>query len=112
MVTFSQTREKAIGSMHTFLENTDQAEKNPVATTDSRLVSLALIVLGALFIALGPWLSGDVQTLGSWCRHGASISAQGLLQDVIWMATKHCAYCYLGAAIIGVGIATGLRRTH
>ncbi len=112
MVIFSQTREEAIGSMRTFLENTDQAEKKPIASTDSRLASLALIVLGALFIALGPWLSGDVQTLGSWCRHGASFSAQGLLQDLIWMATQHCAYCYIGAAMIGVGIATGLRRDH
>ncbi|MFN7673983.1 MAG: hypothetical protein ACK5OV_01045 [bacterium] len=110
MVTVSQTREEAFGSMRTFKAITDQATEESPILHDNRIIALALISVGALLIALGPWLAGTSQTLGSWCHHAVGISAQSLLRELIWIASEHCGYCYIGAMMIGTGIATGVRR--
>ncbi|MCZ8209345.1 MAG: hypothetical protein ACK5XZ_02675 [Hyphomonadaceae bacterium] len=110
MVTSSQTREEAFGSMSTIQAITNKATKMPIFSKDHRILVLALVSLGGVLIALGPWLSGTPQSLGTWCHHAASFGAQFSIQDLIWMANQHCSYCYLGAAMIGIGIATGLLR--
>lgn len=109
-VTSSQTHEGAFGSMPTIQATNDQAAEKSNILDGTRIIALALISVGALLIAIGPWLSGSTQSLGSWCQHAASFSARGLLQELSWIASQHCGYCYLGAAMIGIGIATGLRR--
>jgi hypothetical protein len=111
MVTSSQTREEAFGSMRTFQAVSNSVDKKPIFSIENQLLALALVGIGALLIAFGPYLSGTAQTLGSWCHHGAGFSAKGAIQELVWMASQHCGYCYLGAAMIGIGIATGLRRT-
>ncbi len=110
MVTLSQTREEAFGSMRTNQAVSKRATKNPIISVNNPTLALALISLGLFLIKLGPWLSGTSQTVGSWCHHGAAFSAHGLIQDLVWMASQHCGYCYLGAALVGIGMATGLRR--
>lgn len=109
-VTSSQTHEGAFGSMPIIQATTDQAAEKSTILEETRFIALALISAGALLIAFGPWLSGSTQSLGSWCQHATSFSAHGLLQALSWMASQHCGYCYIGAAMIGIGIATGLRR--
>jgi len=89
---------------------TVQATDKSTILDETRIIALALISVGALLIAIGPWLSGSTQSLGSWCQHATSFSAHGMLQELTWLASQHCGYCYLGAAMIGIGIATGLRR--
>jgi hypothetical protein len=111
MVTFLQTREEAFGSMRKLPATTEQATEKQVILVNNQPIALALISLGAVLIYLGPWLSGTSETLGSWCHHAAAFSAQGLVQELIWVASQHCGYCYLGAAMIGIGLATGVRRT-
>lgn len=106
----SQTHQEAFGSMRTIQATTDQAAEKSTILDETRIIALALISVGTLLIAIGPWLSGSTQSLDVWCQHAASFSARGLLQELSWMASQHCGYCYLGAAMIGIGIATGLRR--
>lgn len=106
----SQTHQEAFGSMRTIQATTDQAAEKSTILDETRIIALALINVGAPLIAIGPRLSGSTQSLGAWCQHAASFSAHGLLQELSWMASQHCGYCYLGAAMIGIGIATGLRR--
>jgi hypothetical protein len=106
----SQTHQEAFGSMRTIQATTDQAAEKSTILDETRIIALALISVGALLIAIGPWLSGSTQSLGAWCQHATSFSARGLLQELSWLASQHCGYCYLGAAMIGIGIATGLRR--
>ena len=89
---------------------TDQATEKSTILCETRIIALALISVGALLIAIGPWLSGSTQALGGWCQHATNFSARGLLQELSWIASQHCGYCYLGAAMIGIGTATGLRR--
>ncbi len=88
----------------------DRAQKNQNISINNDVLAIALVGVGALLIAAGPYLSGTSQTLGSWCHHAAGFSAQSWFQDLIWLAGQHCGYCYLGAAMIGIGIATALRR--
>jgi hypothetical protein len=109
-VTSSQTPQEAFGSMRTIQATTDQATEKSTILDETRIIALALISVGALLIAIGPWLSGSTQSLGTWCQHAAGFSARGLLQELSWMASQHCGYCYLGASMVGIGIATGLRR--
>ena len=109
-VTSSQTHEGAFGSMPTIQATNDQAAEKSNILDGTGIIALALISVGALLIAIGPWPSGSTQSLGSWCQHAASFSARGLLQELSWIASQHCGFCYLGAAMIGIGIATGLRR--
>ena len=109
-VTSSQTHEGAFGSMPIIQATTDQGAEKATVLNETRFIALALISVGALLIAIGPWLSGSTQSLGAWCQHATSFSARGLLQELSWIASLHCSYCYLGAAMIGIGIATGLRR--
>jgi hypothetical protein len=109
MVTLTQTREEAFGSMRTFLRITDQATEKSYIWDEDRLIVPAIISVGAALIALGPWLTGTPSTLGSWCYHPEAFSAQGFAKELVWMASQHCGYCYLGAAMIGIGSATRLR---
>ncbi len=97
--------------MRTIQVTTEQATDKTNILGETRIIALALMGVGTLLIALGPWLSGSTQSLGSWCHHTASFSARGLAQELTWLASQHCGYCYLGAAMIGIGIATGLRRS-
>lgn len=112
MVAFSQTREEAFCSMHTLQEISDPAIKKPNISTSNQLLAVSLIGVGSLLIGLGPYLSGTSHQLVGWCHHAAGLSAQGLFQELVWMASQHCAYCYLGAAMVGLGIATGLQRAR
>jgi hypothetical protein len=109
-VTSSPTHEGAFGSMPIIQATTDQGAEKATVLNETRFIAVALISVGALLIAIGPWLSGSTQSLGSWCQNTANFSARGLLQELSWIASQHCGYCYLGAAMIGIGIATGLRR--
>lgn len=96
--------------MRTFPKITDKAAQKLYIPGENRIIGLAIISIGAVLIALGPWLAGTPHTLGSWCYHAAAFSAQGLAKQLVWMASQHCGYCYLGAAMIGIGSTTGLRR--
>lgn len=111
MVTSSQTREEAFGSMRTFQAVSGSADKKPIFSIENQLLALALAGIGTLLIAFGPYLSGTTQILASWCHHDAGFSAKGAIQELVWVASQHCPYCYLGAAMIGIGIATGMRST-
>jgi hypothetical protein len=95
---------------------TEKMAKITIKSDKTEHLSLALIGLGAIFILAGPWLSGDAeslsQALSTWCQHGATNSPQGLWQALVQEASRHCAYCYLGAAMIGTGLATGVMRRH
>lgn len=98
--------------MHTLPVIEKNAKKMANFSEDNRLISLALVGLGAILILVGPSLSGTADTLGVWCHHGVKFSATNLFHDLAqefaWMTSQHCPYCYLGAALIGIGIATGL----
>ena len=96
--------------MRTFLSITDQASEKLNISDENRIIALAIISVGAVLIAFGPWLAGTPPTLGSWCHHAATFSARGFAKELVWMASQHCGYCYIGAAMIGVGFATTLRR--
>ncbi|GBF57052.1 hypothetical protein PbB2_00711 [Candidatus Phycosocius bacilliformis] len=93
---------------------TEKMAKITIKSDKTQPLSLALIGLGAIFVLAGPWLSGDAeslsQALSTWCQHGATNSPQGLWQALVQEASRHCAYCYLGAAMIGTGLATGLSK--
>lgn len=95
--------------MRTFLRITDQATEKSYIWDENRLIALAIISVGAALIALGPWLTGTPNTLGSWCHHPEAFSARGFAKELVWMASQHCGYCYLGAAMIGIGSVTRLR---
>lgn len=110
MVALSQTREEAFYSMHTLQEIRDLPIKKPTLSISNQLLALLLIGVGSLLIGLGPYLSGTSYQLVGWCHHGQGLSAQGLFQELVWMARQHCAYCYLGAAMVGISVAIGLQR--
>ncbi len=109
MVTHTQTREEAFGSMLTFLKITDQAIEKSYFWDKNRLIALGIISVGVMLIALGPWLAGTPQTLGSWCYHAEALSARGFAKELVSIASQHCGYCYIGAAMIIIGFNKGLR---
>ncbi|MEN9855791.1 MAG: hypothetical protein RL186_557 [Pseudomonadota bacterium] len=68
------------------------------------LASAALLILGTLAIWFGPTLSGYGAVQGSWC-HTNLMGPMAGVADLMWAATQHCPYCYLGAAMIGAAFA-------
>ncbi len=63
------------------------------------IIGAIMVLVGSATIWLGPIVSGWGALHGAWCGEASGpLSSQ--LSHYAWLATQHCPYCYMGAALM------------